>query len=174
MTNPEVSPELDNILPPAAEQLDDLPPFDDGAPFQEVQKPLTPDDLKAIEGHVDAVISTVAGVTADTLPAGLRDEFEESFTTSRLIRAGVAMTGMGEAIHELIPTQGSGAAGPVKQLHPVARVLLGVVVLGIGAAFQRRQILARHHIPGPNTGGPAGPADSGVNVPSSQGGHYVN
>lgn len=121
--------------------------------------PLTPDDLAAIERNVSGLIEAAAAAGADTVPPPVRDLFQESFTSSRLIRAGVQASGIGSALHELLPSGGEAAAGaaPVRQLHPVARVALGLLVLGVGLAFQRKQVLHAYETSTAHTAQPGGP-----------------
>lgn len=166
MTGPD---SLEAILPPAAdpgaaelltlEDLGDVAPAPVSGP-----KKLTPEDIESIEAHVDNLISTVAAAGADTVPPALRDQFEQSFTSSRLVRAGVQASGIGSALHELMPAGGEAAAGaaPIRQLHPVARVLLGLVVLGVGVAVQRKQVLSAYQTAASHASGAGGSVAPGV------------
>lgn len=103
----------------------------------------TDDELEAIEENYQKVISAAAEAGARGLPEGVDEFFVKEFERDRFIQAGMHATGIGHAMYELFPTQatGSGDGGsPLGNLHPALRVLLGVVVGGIGIFALRRNI----------------------------------
>ncbi|MEF2280380.1 hypothetical protein V3W47_18965 [Deinococcus sp. YIM 134068] len=175
MTAPDAQV-LDDLLPPPAPEGEDLVPEFEPTPAPAAPRPLTDADRASINAHIEGLIQAAAAAGADTLPPELRNVYEQSFTTSRLVRAGVQATGIGPALHELMPSDGTEAAGPIKQLHPIARVLLGVGVLAVASLLQRKQVLSAYQLHASrNAGGPAGPASGGLGVPVNHGqygGHH--
>lgn len=167
---------LDALLPPASDTPGDLLDFEPLPAPTPAPAPLTQADRDSINGHIDGLIEAAAAAGADSMPPELRDTYERAFTSSRLVRAGVVATGIGPALHELMPSDGSEAAGPIKKLHPVARVVLGLGVLAVASLLQRRQILATYNpAAGRHSGGPAGSAGGslGVQVNAGEyGGHH--
>ncbi|MFB9994483.1 hypothetical protein ACFFLM_21230 [Deinococcus oregonensis] len=142
--NDQAMPEID-LLPPASDTPDEAPELSvTSAPQIVIEKVLTQDDKDSINGHIDNLIGSVAAAGADMLPPELRDEYERSFTTSRMVRAGVVATGIGPALHELMPSDGTQAAGPIRQLHPALRIALGLGVLAIASLMQRKAILGTY------------------------------
>lgn len=143
----ETLPGLDIPAADPAAELPDLdpPPGDD----QEQPGALSPDDLEAVERHIDGIVTAAAQAGAQMFPKPLQAEYMESFTGNVFIRAGVRMSGAGEALHELLPPAGpggpaGGAPAAVRRLHPVARLALGALVLGVGLLVQGRQFQAAH------------------------------
>lgn len=154
---------LNDLLPEGNENapLDGLPEFEDVAPSQTVEKPLTEADKANIEAHIDNLIEGVAVIGSETMPPALRDEYVDSFTSSKLVRAGVVATGIGPALHELMPSDGTQAAGPVRQLHPLVRVALGLAVLGLATVVQKKAVLNAHQTANSDSSGGGSPSAGG-------------
>ena len=132
--------ELTEQGPASLADVDEQPPEQPQArpAPQEVQR--TPPSREQLDQAATNIIETVAELGSATLPAHLQDAYYDAYTHNKLVKRGLLATGLPAALEELAPTDGSGV-GPVRQLHPIIRVVAGLAVLALGSILTRNAVL---------------------------------
>jgi len=149
MPDPRALDDLTEQLPPAAEDLDGPETLDDvqegeaqaqpasRQTVEQVAPAATPEELDKITSDL---IGVIAEMGAETMPLPLRQTYYDAMTGNKFLRRGLIMSGLPTALDELAPS-GVGNGGPIRQLHPLVRVGVGLLVLAAGSFMTRRAVL---------------------------------